>query len=49
MGDDRESFESESEWRRTLFILLIIAMIVGAAPFSFWLRPWESASVGDFF
>ena len=39
MGDDRKRFDSNGEWKRALFILLIIAMIAGAALVSFWLRP----------
>jgi hypothetical protein len=39
MGDDRKRFDSAAEWKRARFILLIIAMIAGAALVSFWLRP----------
>jgi len=39
MGDGQKPPESEGEWRRALFILLIIAMIAAAALVSFWLRP----------
>lgn len=39
MGDDDQRVDSDGEWKRALFILLIIAMIAGAALFSFWLRP----------
>lgn len=37
MGDNHQRLDGE--WRRALFILLIIAMIAGAALASFWLRP----------
>jgi hypothetical protein len=39
MGDSEKPPEADGEWKRTLFILLIIAMIAAAALVSFWLRP----------
>lgn len=39
MGDNHQPLDSRDEWRRALFIVLIIAMIAGAALVSFWLRP----------
>jgi hypothetical protein len=39
MGSGKIPAKSEAEWKRTLFILLIITMICGAALISFWLRP----------